>query len=212
VDSERAIRGRRAVREALALPETPETLERLLSEAEVLRTERWGRKVRLHRLANVKAGTCTEDCGFCAQSVRFDAPIARWNFLSREEMIAEADRAEAIGAAKVCYVAAIRGPSDGDVARISEVVREVKAPLLMNQVPGGRTPMVKTAELERMGFKIVIHPAVCMEAAIPAMETALQRLKDTGTDFHDGRTLSPMDIFKKVGFDWWHEVEERFRA
>ncbi len=95
---------------------------------------------------------------------------------------------------------------------IQRVVREVKAPLLMNQVPGGRTPMVKTAELERMGFKIVIHPAVCMEAAIPAMETALQRLKDTGTDFHDGRTLSPMDIFKKVGFDWWHEVEERFRA
>ncbi len=95
---------------------------------------------------------------------------------------------------------------------IQRVVREVKAPLLMNQVPGGRTPMVKTAELERMGFKIVIHPAVCMEAAIPAMEKALKRLKDTGTDFHDGPTLSPMDIFKKVGFDWWHEVEEKFKS
>jgi carboxyvinyl-carboxyphosphonate phosphorylmutase len=93
---------------------------------------------------------------------------------------------------------------------IQRIVRDVKAPLLMNQVPGGRTPMVKTAELERMGFKIVIHPAVCMEAAIPAMETALRRLKETGTDFHDGPTLSPLDIFRKVGFDWWHDIEERY--
>jgi carboxyvinyl-carboxyphosphonate phosphorylmutase len=93
---------------------------------------------------------------------------------------------------------------------IQRVAREVKAPLLMNQVPGGRTPMVKMAELERMGFKIVIHPAVCMGAAIPAMERALAHLKDTGTDFHEGPTLSPLDIFKKVGFDWWHDLEEKY--
>jgi len=93
---------------------------------------------------------------------------------------------------------------------IQRVAREVKAPLLMNQVPGGRTPMVKMAELARMGFKIVIHPAVCMGAAIPAMERALAHLKDTGTDFHEGPTLSPLDIFKKVGFDWWHDLEEKY--
>jgi carboxyvinyl-carboxyphosphonate phosphorylmutase len=93
---------------------------------------------------------------------------------------------------------------------IQRVAREVKAPLLMNQVPGGRTPRVKTAELERMGFKIVIHPAVCMGAAIPAMEAALAHLGETGTDFHDGPTLSPLEIFKKVGFDWWHDIEEKY--
>ena len=93
---------------------------------------------------------------------------------------------------------------------IQRVAREVKAPLLMNQVPSGRTPRVKTAELERMGFKIVIHPIVCMGPAIVAMERALVQLKDTGTDFHDGPTLSPLDIFKKVGFDWWHAIEERY--
>ena len=95
---------------------------------------------------------------------------------------------------------------------IQRVAREVKAPLLMNQVPGGRTPGVKTAELERMGFKIVIHPTVCMGPAIAAMERALVQLRETGTDFHDGPTLSPLDIFKKVGFDWWHAIEERYTA
>ena len=90
------------------------------------------------------------------------------------------------------------------------MAREVKAPLLANMVQGGRTPAVTIAELERLGFKIAIFPAVCMAAAVAAIEQALARLKDTGTDWHDGPVLSPMDIFRRVGFDWWHAIEERF--
>jgi carboxyvinyl-carboxyphosphonate phosphorylmutase len=93
---------------------------------------------------------------------------------------------------------------------IHRVAREVKAPLLANMVQGGRTPAVKAAELERLGFKIAIFPAVCMAAAVTAIEGALARLRETGTDWHDGPVLSPMDIFRRVGFDWWHAIEERF--
>jgi carboxyvinyl-carboxyphosphonate phosphorylmutase len=93
---------------------------------------------------------------------------------------------------------------------IHRVAREVKAPLLANMVQGGKTPAVKVSELERIGFKIVIFPAVCMAAAVPAIERALESLKETGTDWHDGPVLSPMDIFRKVGFDWWHAIEEKF--
>jgi 2,3-dimethylmalate lyase len=93
---------------------------------------------------------------------------------------------------------------------IHRVAREVKAPLLANMVQGGKTPRVPTAELERLGFKIAIFPAVCMAAAIPAMERALGLLKAHGTDWHEGPVLSPMDIFRKVGFDWWHGVEEKY--
>ena len=97
--------------------------------------------------------------------------------------------------------------SEDEIARI---VREVKAPLLANMVPGGKTPAIKVADLERLGFKLVIFPAVCMGAAIPAMEAALAALKTTGTDWHEGPVLSPMDIFRKVGFDWWHDIEQKF--
>jgi 2,3-dimethylmalate lyase len=93
---------------------------------------------------------------------------------------------------------------------IHRVAREVKAPLLANMVQGGRTPRVPTADLERLGFKIAIFPAVCMAAAIRAMERALGLLKAHGTDWHEGPVLSPMDIFRKVGFDWWHGVEEKY--
>ena len=94
---------------------------------------------------------------------------------------------------------------------IVRVAREVKAPLLANMVQGGRTPGLKVTELDELGFKIVIFPGVCMRAAVPAIETALEQLKQSGTDWpKDGPVMGPMDIFRKVGFDWWHEVEERF--
>jgi carboxyvinyl-carboxyphosphonate phosphorylmutase len=93
---------------------------------------------------------------------------------------------------------------------IHRVAREVKAPLLANMVQGGKTPRVPTAELERLGFRIAIFPAVCMAAAIPAMERALGLLKAHGTDWRDGPVLAPMDIFRKVGFDWWHRIEEKY--
>src|SRR5215470_19455585 len=56
---------------------------------------------------------------------------------------------------------------------IRRVAREVKAPLLANMVQGGRTPAMTVAELETLGFKIVIFPGVCMRAAVPAIESAL---------------------------------------
>jgi 2,3-dimethylmalate lyase len=93
---------------------------------------------------------------------------------------------------------------------IRRVAREVKAPLLANMVIGGKTPAVKVAELDRLGFKMVIFPAVCMAAAVPAMERSLAYLKERGTDWQPGPVLSPMDIFRRVGFDWWHAIEEKF--
>jgi hypothetical protein len=46
---------------------------------------------------------------------------------------------------------------------------------------------------------------------VPAIEGALAQLKQSGTDWpKDGPVMGPMDIFRKVGFDWWHDVEERF--
>ena len=92
---------------------------------------------------------------------------------------------------------------------MTRIARDVKAPLLANMVPGGKTPSLAVADLERLGYKLVIFPAVCMAAAVTAMEGALARLRQTGTDA-DGPTLPPMEIFRRVGFDWWHAIEQRF--
>jgi 2-methylisocitrate lyase-like PEP mutase family enzyme len=108
----------------------------------------------------------------------------------------------------------VEAPQSED--EIHRVAREVRAPLLANMVAGGRTPAVKISELERLGFKIAIFPAVCMGAAIPAMERALASLKERETDWPDEASasppLSPMDIFRKVGFDWWSDIERKYRG
>jgi carboxyvinyl-carboxyphosphonate phosphorylmutase len=94
---------------------------------------------------------------------------------------------------------------------IRRVAREVKAPLLANMVQGGRTPAMSVPQLEDLGFKMVIFPGVCMRAAVPAIENALDSLKRAGTDWpKDGPVMGPMDIFRKVGFDWWKGIEDRF--
>ncbi|MBM4440729.1 MAG: isocitrate lyase/PEP mutase family protein [Candidatus Rokubacteria bacterium] len=99
------------------------------------------------------------------------------------------------------------------VEEIQRVAREVKAPLLANMVQGGKTPGLTVKELEDLGFKMVIFPGVCMRAAVPAIEEALGKLKQTGTDWpKDGPVMGPMDIFKKVGFDWWKSIEDKFAA
>jgi 2-methylisocitrate lyase-like PEP mutase family enzyme len=54
------------------------------------------------------------------------------------------------------------------------------AALLANMVPGGRTPILSAAELERLGFRIVIHPGACLGPAVAAMGQALKHLQATG--------------------------------
>ena len=73
------------------------------------------------------------------------------------------------------------------VDEIRRVAREVKAPLLANMVQGGKTPRMPTDELERLGFRIAIFPAVCMAAAIPAIERALGLLRSTAPTGTRGR-------------------------
>ncbi len=125
---------------------------------------------------------------------------------SLDDAIDRGNRYAAAGADVIFFEA----PQTED--EIRRVAREIKAPLLANMVIGGKTPAIKVSELERIGFKMVIFPAVCMAAAVPAMEKSLAYLKEHGTDWQPGPVLSPMDIFRRVGFDWWHGIEEKFAA
>jgi 2,3-dimethylmalate lyase len=102
----------------------------------------------------------------------------------------------------------VEAPTSRD--EIERIAREVKAPLLSNQVPGGRTPALTASELEKLGYKIVIFPVVGLMAATLAIEKALSELKRTGTDWHDGPVLSPIEIFQRMGIDYWMDSEREY--
>jgi biotin synthase len=110
--------------EALAAP-ADETWE-LLAAARRVRARFHGNRVRVHILLNAKLGACPEDCGFCAQSSRYETPAGRAPLLDAASIVADARRAAGAGAWKFCIVTATRGPSDRDLDVLCEAVREIK--------------------------------------------------------------------------------------
>ncbi len=93
---------------------------------------------------------------------------------------------------------------------MERVAQEVKAPLLINMATGGVTPSVNTSTLERMGFKLAIYPTITIMAAVRAMEAKLAAFAKSGLDEPFDKDDSPLNFFKKIGIDWWLEVEKEY--
>jgi biotin synthase len=104
-----------------------EDLLDLVAAAHRVRRARFGRRVKMNFLVNLQSGLCPEDCSYCSQSKTSKAPIEKYRFLSADEVVDMADRAVASGAARLCLVASMRGPSEKDMAAVDEAVRRVKS-------------------------------------------------------------------------------------
>jgi len=114
--------------EARAVLDWPDAdLLDLVAAAHRVRRAHFGRRVKMNFLVNLQSGLCPEDCSYCSQSKTSKAPIEKYRFLSADEVVDMADRAAAAGAARLCLVASMRGPSERDMAAVDEAVRRVKA-------------------------------------------------------------------------------------
>ncbi|NWG31002.1 MAG: biotin synthase BioB [Rhodocyclaceae bacterium] len=85
-------------------------------------------KIQRSTLLSIKTGGCSEDCAYCSQSARRDQEtgIERGKLLDLEEVKVAAKAAKEKGATRFCMGAAWRGPKDGDLDRVIEMVRVVK--------------------------------------------------------------------------------------
>ncbi|WP_461030185.1 biotin synthase BioB, partial [Streptomyces sparsus] len=113
--------------EALAvLATSDDELLDVVAAAGKVRRQWFGRRVKLNYLVNLKSGLCPEDCSYCSQRLGSKAEILKYTWL-KPEQAAEAARAGVAGGAKrVCLVASGRGPTDRDVARVSETISAIK--------------------------------------------------------------------------------------
>ena len=114
--------------EALAVLKAPmeETLS-IVHAAYRVRKAFHGNKVRIHILQNAKSGACSEDCGFCSQSSKYQTPAAQYPLMEVEALVEGARKAKAAGAWKYCMVTATRGPSNRDLDVICEATRRIKS-------------------------------------------------------------------------------------
>ena len=82
--------------------------------------------VQRSTLLSIKTGGCSEDCGYCSQSSRYDTGLEKERLMPLDEVLKSARAAKEKGASRFCMVAAWRGPKDRDLEPVLEMVREVK--------------------------------------------------------------------------------------
>ncbi|MBI2167543.1 MAG: biotin synthase BioB [Candidatus Omnitrophica bacterium] len=103
---------------SLARLEEPEDINTLLDAAREITHFFNSAKPGLCTLLNAKSYLCGEDCGFCAQSVRFDTSADRYLLMEPEKVLAAAKRAEAHGAQNFCIVTSGAAPTDEEFEKI----------------------------------------------------------------------------------------------
>jgi len=104
----------------------------------------------------------------------------------------------------------VESPESAEEMRaIGERFRGV--PLLANMVDGGRTPVLSRAELEGIGYRIAIFPALGFLAMGAALERAYAALKRDGSSVG---TSVPLYEFRKfselMGFDRIAEFDRKY--
>ncbi len=70
----------------------------------------------------------------------------------------------------------VEAPHGVDELRV--IGRSFRVPLIANMVEGGATPILPAAELEAMGFKIVLHAGALLRAAALAVEEMLAHIHE----------------------------------
>ncbi len=96
-------------------------------------------------------------------------------------------------------------------AELAEIVRRISTPLLVNMFEGGKTPLVPLADLEAMGYRIVIIPSDLQRAAIRAMQevaVTIRRDGDSRAVAHRLASFQEREVL--VGLDRVRALEVRF--
>ncbi|MBX7056883.1 MAG: biotin synthase BioB [Leptospirales bacterium] len=131
----------------------------LLGIASIPRQQRFGRKVQVHILNNVRNGYCPEDCGYCAQRKGGEAPIAAYGDKSDEEILEEARLAYENGAYRYCMVVSGRGPGSRQVQHFAGLIQKIKQryPLSICLSAGILTDPELAVELKSAGLDRYNH-------------------------------------------------------
>ena len=72
-------------------------------------------------LVNAKSYLCGEDCGFCAQSVRFDTRADRYHLMKPEEALKAARQFEEKGVKDFCIVTSGGALTEGEFDQVGEI-------------------------------------------------------------------------------------------
>ena len=130
----------------------------LMHAADTTRRKFCGRGIDLCSLINAKSGLCSEDCSFCAQSVRHKTDCRIYALVSVEKMVKAAKEAKKFGANNFCIVISGKGPNKKEFERIKEAIKRIKKEVGINiDCSLGRLERSMVKELKEIGIDRYNH-------------------------------------------------------
>jgi 2-methylisocitrate lyase-like PEP mutase family enzyme len=94
------------------------------------------------------------------------------------------------------------------IDEIERIAREVEAPLLLNLVQGGLTPLESATRLKELGFAIAIHPSNPLGRAVFGMLEGMCELN--GGNIADHLPSKPAEFFNLVGMAEWLDLDAKY--
>jgi 2-methylisocitrate lyase-like PEP mutase family enzyme len=137
-----------------------------------------------------------------AQKARRDRDfviVARTDARAVEGIDAAISRANRYGeaGADVCFIEAPQSRHE-----LERIPREVRYPLLVNMLSGGVTPILPVAELQELGYKIVVCPIESLLVAGTAIRRLIDALLTRGrVDLPAGEMMTFAEVKKVLGLD-----------
>lgn len=103
-----------------------EKLPELMEAAKKIREKFCGVKADICSIINVKSGSCSENCRYCAQSAHYNANVETYDVLDVEKVLERAKQMEAHGAHRFSLVASGRGMKGKDFEKVLDIYKLLK--------------------------------------------------------------------------------------
>ena len=173
----------------------------LIRDAGACHRAHWdSRDVQQCTLLSIKTGGCTEDCGYCSQSVRHKTHVKPTKQLPVEEVVESARRAKAAGSTRFCMGAAWRelGNKKKAFREILEMVSRVNAEGLEVCATLGMLNPEQARQLKEAGLHAYNHnldtsrefyPSVIKTRTYDDRLNTIQNVKDAGISVCSGGIL-----------------------
>ena len=98
------------------------------------------------------------------------------------------------------------------VEELQEVARAIPdAPLFANMIEGGKTPLLSSAELRELGYKMVVYPLSALFSAAKAVEETYQALFDEKSTASRQEAMVTLGQFEEmIDVPAWQEIERKY--
>ncbi len=98
------------------------------------------------------------------------------------------------------------------VDELKEVAAAIPdAPLFANMIEGGKTPLLSSAELRELGYKLVVYPLSALFSAAKAVEGTYRALFEEQSTASRKDAMVSFEHFEEViGVPAWRELESRY--